>query len=240
MQRATRHVGLGRTRAAELRRRFGSELLLARTAAGLSQVQLARLAGVSQSVVSRAERAARPIDWPTACALAAATGHELGLRLYPSDGVSLRDRGQLAAVEAVVTQAHPSWHPSIEQPIGAGDRRAADLVLRGRDETIHIEVERSLVDLQAQVRAAMLKRAALAEHLGQVVRLVIALPGTRRTRGAVTQVLPLFRTALPMRSSAVWAAIRSGSALGADGILFLPPAKRRHMAQRTQPDVFRG
>jgi transcriptional regulator with XRE-family HTH domain len=235
-QRATRHAGLGRVRAIELAHRFGSELRLARTAAGLSQEQLARLAGVSQSVVSRAERAARRIDWSTACALASATGHELGLRLYPADGVSLRDRGQAQAVQRIVEQAHASWHPSIEQPIGTRDRRAADLVLRGREETIHIEVERALVDLQAQLRAAQLKRSALVEHFGQAVRLVIAVPGTRRTRRIVSQ-MPLFRSALPARSSAIWASIRSGSPLGADGILFLSPANDHPMARRTQIDV---
>ena len=62
MPRPTRHLGLGRDRAAELTRRFGSDLRLARTAAGLSQAQVGRLAGVSQSVVSRAERAARRVE----------------------------------------------------------------------------------------------------------------------------------------------------------------------------------
>jgi transcriptional regulator with XRE-family HTH domain len=207
-------------------RRFGSELRLARTTAGLTQRQLARLAGVSQSVVSRAERATRRVDWSTASALASATGHELALRFYPADGVPLRDRGQVQAVQAIVAASHPSWHPSIEHPIRPGDRRAADLVLRGPDETIHIEVERALVDLQAQLRAAQLKRAALAELVDHAVRLVMAVPDTRRARRVVQELLPVLRTTLPAGSRAVWASIRSGSPLGTDGILFLPPRHR--------------
>jgi hypothetical protein len=184
------------------------------------------MAGVSQSVVSRAERATRRVDWSTACALASATGHELGLRLHPTDGVALRDRGQLEAVRQILAEAHPSWHPAIEQPVGTGDRRAADLVLTGPTETIHVEVERGLVDLQAQLRAAQLKRAALTEHVGRRVRLVMAVPGSRRTRRLVSQLLPTLRSAMPATSRAIWASIRSGSQLGADGFLFLAPTTR--------------
>lgn len=134
--RTTRHASLGRARAGKLIRRFGSELRLARTAAGLTQWQLARLAGVSQSVVSRAERA--------------------------------------------------------------------------------------LANLQAQLRAAQLKRSALTEQLGQAVRLVMAVPDTRRARRVIQELLPVLRSALPASSRAVRVSIRSGSPLGADGILFLP------------------
>ncbi|HLE88494.1 MAG TPA: helix-turn-helix transcriptional regulator [Candidatus Limnocylindria bacterium] len=225
--RLPRHARIGRSRAAELARRFGSELRLARTAIGLTQHQLASLAGVSQSVVSRAERATRRPDWSTACALASASGHELGIKLYPSDGLALRDRGQLHAVQALVAEAHPSWHATIEQPISTRDRRAADLVLRGPTETIHIEVERALVDLQAQLRAAQLKRSALVEQLGRAVRLVIAVPGTRRSRRVVSELMSTTRAAMPASSRAIWASIRSGSDLGADGFLFLPPDHRK-------------
>lgn len=225
--RPSRHARIGRSRAAELARRFGSELRLARTATGLTQHQLASLAGVSQSVVSRAERAARRLEWSTACALASASGHELAIKLYPADGLTLRDRGQLRAVQAVVAEAHASWHVTIEQPISDRDRRAADLVLTGPTETIHIEVERALVDLQAQLRAAQLKRSALAERLGQGVRLVIAVPGTRRSRRVISELMPTVRAAMPATSRAIWVSIRSGSALGADGFLFLPPTRRR-------------
>jgi transcriptional regulator with XRE-family HTH domain len=234
--RMTRHASLGRSRAGDLARRFGSELHHARIAVGLTQTQLARMAGVSQSVVSRAERATRRIDWSTACALASATGHELSLRLFPADGVALRDSGQVLAVQAIVAEAHPSWHPTIEHPINRRDRRAADLVLRGPVETIHIEVERALVDLQAQLRAAQLKRSALVEQLGHPVRLVIALPGTRRARHILHALQPTVEAAMPASSRMIWAAIRSGSPLGADGFLFLASDHRRPMATRTSDD----
>jgi transcriptional regulator with XRE-family HTH domain len=236
----TRHASVGRSRAGDLARRFGSELRQARAAAGLTQTQLARMAGLSQSVVSRAERATRRIEWSTACTLASATGHELSLRLFPVGGVALRDSGQVQAVQAIVAEAHASWHPTIEHPINGRDRRAADLVLRGPAETIHIEVERALVDLQAQLRAAQLKRSALVEQFGHPVRLVLAIPGTRRARHTLRGLLPTVEAAMPATSRAIWAAIRSGSPLGGDGFMFLASHHSRPMASRTSDDQFQA
>jgi transcriptional regulator with XRE-family HTH domain len=184
------------------------------------------LAGVSQSFVSYVERARRRPDWPTACALAAAAGHELGLRLFPQAGPTLRDRGQVEAVEQIVASAHASWHALIEHPVGRADRRAADLVLRGAEEILHVEVERRLVDLQAQLRSAQLKRAALQEQFGAPVRLVVAVPGTRRARQLLADHKTALDRALPASSPRVWRAIRTGTPLGSDGILLLPPRHR--------------
>jgi transcriptional regulator with XRE-family HTH domain len=218
--RQTRHARIGRSRASTLRVRLGSELRLARTAAGLTQRQLAILVGVSQPFVSLVEHGKRPADLGTACALASAAGSELSLRLFPVATVRLRDSGQLEAVQFIVGRAHPGWHPRIEHPIG--ERRAADLVLVGPEQVLHIEVERSLVDFQAQFRAAQLKRAALQEQLARPTRLVIAMPGTRRTRRILAEVLPGLGGALPARTAAVWRAISEGATLGGDGFLLLP------------------
>jgi hypothetical protein len=84
--------------------------------------------------------------------------------------------------------------------------------------------------LQAQVRAAQLKRTALAEHLGERVRLVIALPGTRRVRRVVSQLLPLFRTAFTEELVGDLGLHPQRVGIGADGILFVPPVRPRRMA----------
>lgn len=224
--RFTRHARIGRERSHQLLRRYGSEVRLARQAAGLTQRQLAALAGISQSFVSCVERALRRPDWSIACALAAATGHELGLRLFPQAGPTLRDSGQAEAVALIAAAAHASWHAMIEHPVGPGDRRAADLVLRGPEEFLHVEVERRLVDLQAQVRAAQLKRAVLQDTLGQPVRLVVAVPGTRAARRLLGDLKPMLDRALPAGSQRVWRSIRGGTPLGSDGVLLLPPRPR--------------
>jgi len=155
---------VGRARSRHLAALFGRELRLARMTAGLPQARLALLAGVSQTEVSRAERGVGEVRLEARCRLAAACGHELGWRLYPVATVRLRDSGQLAIAQLIVQAAHPRWRPRLEVPVAPGDRRAADLLLSGPTEILHVEIERALVDVQAQLRAAQLKRQALAEQ----------------------------------------------------------------------------
>jgi transcriptional regulator with XRE-family HTH domain len=227
MRRATtRHARIGRHRSELLRRRLGTELRIARVSGGMTQRRLAALAGVSQAFVSMVECGSRGADWSTACALASAVGHDLSLKLFPSDGVPIRDSGHVGLVQELVAQADRSWHPQVEVPVAAGDRRAADLVLRGEREVLHIEVERFVVDFQAQLRAAQLKRAQLAGHLGRPVRLVLAVAGTRRNRMILRNLRTVLDAALPRTSVEVRRSILTGSQLGADGVLLLPPARR--------------
>jgi transcriptional regulator with XRE-family HTH domain len=204
--------------------RFGQELRIARVSAGLSQVQLANRAGVTQTVVSRAERGLEEASLRVRCRLAAAAGHELGWRLYPVASVRLRDSGQLAIAQAIATQCHESWGVNLEVPVSAGDLRAADLLLAGATEVIHIEIERALIDVQAQLRAAQLKRTALASRDtsdARPTRLVIAVPDTQTARRRLAPVEELLSRQLPGSSRQIWDAIRSGSELGRDGLLFV-------------------
>jgi transcriptional regulator with XRE-family HTH domain len=223
--RLTRHGREGRSRADFLVRRFGSELLVARSAAGLTQSQLAELAGVSQPFVSLLERGLRRPDWPTACALAGASGHDLSIRLFPARPVSLRDSGQFHAVARIAAEAHESWHSQMEVPVAPGDLRAADLLLVGPDEVLHIEVERALVDFQAQLRAAQGKRSVLVQSFERPVRLLIAIPDTRSARKLVQNLQPGIRVALPHTPAQAWSAIRSGTPLGGDGLMFFRVTK---------------
>lgn len=216
-----RTADVGQARSHYLAILFGRELRLARMTAGLSQAQVARLAGVSQSRVSRAERGVGDIRLAARCRLAAACGHELGWHLYPVTSVRLRDSGQLLIAQAIVTAAHSSWEPRLEAPVGANDRRAADLLLIGGSEIVHIEIERALVDVQAQLRSAQLKRQTLAETTQRTVRLILAVPDSRTSRARLAPFAELTTRALPVSSGDAWRAIRRGGPLGADGILFV-------------------
>lgn len=202
--------------------RLGIELRIARLTAGLTQSQLAAMAGVSQPFVSLVERGRRRADLSTACALASGAGHDLSLKLFPTATPSLRDSGQLGLVESIARRAHPSWRIRLEEPVGSGDRRCADLLLIGPDEVVHVEVERWLVDFQAQLRAAQLKRQALSEHFGRRVRLVIAVPRTRRTRQLLSHV-PAINQALPRTSADVSRTIEHATPLTGDGLLLVAP-----------------
>ncbi len=205
---------------------FGRELRIARMVHGMTQRQAAHLAGVSQAEVSKAERATVDISLVARCPLAAACGHELGWRLYPVAMVRLRDSGQLTLAQAIVGAAHPSWKSRLEVPVAPGDARAADLVLTGATEVIHVEVERALVDLQAQLRSAQLKREALAEREQRPIRLVIAVPDSAQSRARLAPFRDLLSRTLPATSGRAWRAIRAGEPLGADAILFVRNVRR--------------
>lgn len=222
-----RPAGVGRSRSRHLGAAFGRELRIARLTAGLTQAALAGLAGLSQQEVSKAEQGWTDISLDARCRLAAACGHELGWRLYPVTTVRLRDSGQMPIAQAITALAHSNWRPRLEVPIAQGDPRAADLVLEGPSQVIHIEIERALVDFQAQLRSAQLKREALLASLGKGVRLVIAIPDTRATRARLAPFAELLAGTLPAGSREIWRSIRTGSPLKSDGILFVRSGPRR-------------
>jgi hypothetical protein len=186
---------------------------------------LASLAGLSQQETSKAEQGRTDLSLDARCRLAAACGHELGWRVYPVATVRLRDSGQLALAQVITAAAHPSWTAKLEVLVAAGDARAADLVLTNAREAIHIEIERALVDFQAQLRSAQLKREGLAARAQGPVRLVIAVPGTKATRGRLAPFAQLITQVMPAGSREIWRSIRTGEPLNSDGILFVrvPP-----------------
>jgi transcriptional regulator with XRE-family HTH domain len=195
-------------------------------AAGLTQKQLAARAGVSQQSVSLAENGSAAGSLEVRCRLTEACGFELGWRLYPVRTVPLRDSGQLELATAVMAQANPTFRARLEVPVRAGDLRAADLVLDSAEEVIHIEVERSPTDLQAQARAAHVKREIMAEGERRPVRLVIAMPSTRANRQRLDQIKPLLQRTFPVPSRRIWSALRSGTPIGGDGILLIAPRRQ--------------
>lgn len=187
----------------------------------MTQAKLGAIAQLTQQEVSLAELGTPSVSLSARCRLAAACGHELGWRLYPVATVRLRDSGQLGLAQMITKSAHPSWQVRLEVPVAAGDPRAADLVLTGTQQVLHIEVERAIVDLQAQLRSAQLKRQELAKEEAKAVRLIIAVPDTPTTRQRLAPFDELMRRALPVPSRRIWHAIRHGEALDGDGILFV-------------------
>jgi transcriptional regulator with XRE-family HTH domain len=201
---------------------FVRELRLACEVAGLSQRQLAKRIGWHPSRVSRLLAGRTAPDLDVAERLMAGTGHRLLLKVVPSDGVRLRDSGQLGVAERIVSEAHGSWRRRLELPVAqAPDRRAADLVLDNGLAVLMIEIERWLRDLQAQLRAAQLKRAALSQLLGRPVALILAVIDTDVNRAAVAPHRTMVDEALPVGTRRVWAAIRSGESPGGDGLLWV-------------------
>jgi len=227
-----RRKDLDRAKASEVVRRLGRDLRTARLALGLSQAYVGRRAGIAQSTLSEIERGRCAVDLTTVFRIAGAVGLQPVVNLYPNGRVRLRDTGQLAIANLLIARAGPAWRPILEHPIGqAPDSRAADLVFVSTLEVLDLEIERNLADVQAQMRSGMLKRDALAERYKVPVRFVLVLPDTPRLRAIVAEA-PALNSVLPMNSSDVLAAIRKGTALGGDGILWVRARDARRLGHR--------
>lgn len=187
----------------------------------MTQAQLAARAGISQGWVSAAEAGDPDVALEVRCRLTAACGYELGWRLFPVASVPLRDSGQLEIAQAIIVALHASWQPRMEAPVGPGDARAVDLLVTRSDELAAIEIERTLVDVQAQVRSVQLKRNEIVKREERPVRLVLALPETRAVRERIAFFGELLDRQFPVPSRRIWRALRTGEPIEGDGILFV-------------------
>lgn len=189
------------------------------------------MAGISQSMVAETERGLLGVSLDARCRIAAACGHELSMKLYPVGTVRPRDSGQLALAEAISAAAAPCWRSRFEVATGPGPMHAADIVLENERQVAQIEVERAVVDFQAQWRAANLKRDSLSKRLGREVALILAVPDTTTVRKRLEPHDQLISQAMPMSSRAILRALRACEALDGDGLLFVRPrAAAKHRA----------
>lgn len=195
----------------------------------MTREAVGRRAGVAPSSVERIEYGERGVQIDTLCAVGEVVGLDIVLRAYPGRPPSLRDSGQLELAEQLRACAHPALRCQLEAR--AGDHgEAADQLFLGPDELVHVEIERMAADFQAQYRAADRKREWLAARHARPVRLVVAVEDTARNRRVVREHAALIRTALPASSREIRRALRTGTPLGRDGLLWLrrKPATARH------------
>ena len=198
---------------------IGREITLARLNLGLSRRGAALLAGVSRSTYERVEDGDPHISVDTITRVAFALGLKVWAKAFPVRTPSLRDTGQLRIAETLRQLANAAFHVVVE--FGLGNGRSADLVLFGALEILHIEIERFLHDFQAQYRAAVAKRDELAGAHERPVRLVLAIEDTRHNRRMFAEHESLIRSTLPAGSREVLHALRTGEALGRDGLVWV-------------------
>lgn len=203
-------------------------MLVARAALGLTRERAASLAGISASTLAAVEDGKASVQLDTLASACDAVGLRLWVRAYPGQPPSLRDSGQMELASLVCAAANGRWRVAMEHVVDARYGRAADLVLFGPDEILQVEIERRILDWQAQYRAARLKHALLLEIHRRPVRLVVAVEDTRRNRFTLGSYLPGIRLELPAASRDVWRAIRTGRSLARDGLIWLrrPPRRR--------------
>ena len=188
--------------------------------AGLSTADAGARARVARSTWVRVERGSPTATLATLCAVTDAVGLDLVIHAYPGRGTSLRDRGQLKIAQYLARAAHPAWDVSLE--VTAGDHgQAIDQVFWGSNEILAVEIIRRMGDFQGQYRSVSLKRDWLARQHRRPVRLVLAVEDLRSNRTALAPHIGLIGPTFPSGSRQIMQTIRSGRALGSDGLLWI-------------------
>jgi len=206
----------GQRQSDKLVRAFGVELRDARLAAGLSQDHVAHVAGLTQSRVSRTERAERlPARVDELAAHCAALGLRLSLKAYP-DGSPVHDVAQLGLLERFRGRLDPQFRWRTEVLVGgAGDLRAWDMQLDGPG-SIGIDAETRLHDIQALQR-----RFEAKWRDSGVDRIVLLVASSRHNRRVLAEHRDALLSTFPADTPEIMAALRRGRLPGSNGIVIL-------------------
>ncbi|MEO7119195.1 MAG: helix-turn-helix transcriptional regulator [Candidatus Limnocylindrales bacterium] len=194
-----------------------AELRRSRVAAGLSQAELGRLAGMSAAAVGRLERDA--IADPgifSVAKLLSIVGLELRMRAYPR-GSPRRDRAHATLLERLRVRLHASFEWRTEVPFpNVSDPRSWDAMARLPQVRIGIEGETRGRDGQELHR-----RMAAKRRDGGVDRMVLLLADTRSSRLFLREIAQEFRHDFPVPGRAAVRALAEGRDPGGDAIILL-------------------
>ncbi len=193
-----------------------TELRDARLAAGSSQTDVAKAAGLSQARISRTERIERnPPRLDELARHAAVLGLRLSIKAYP-EGVAVRDAAQLSLLQRFRVRLHANWTWQSEVPVaGFGDLRAWDAVIRNGC-SIAIDAETRLHDVQALQR-----RCETKLRDSHVDRLILLVADTRRDRAVLREHRAALAITFPLDTAAVMKALARGARPAANGIVVL-------------------
>ena len=200
-----------------LLQRLGRELRLARIAAGLSQAAVAARIGTSKAQVSRVEHGrVQRLSLMATSRHASAVGLRLAAQLYPGSRRVL-DAPQLALLNRVRGRIGAVWTWELEVPMPQErDLRAVDARLTHAGVTIAMEAITRLADVQAQVRAAQLKRRDIG-----AMRLLLAISDTNANRRAMAEARPMLAEAFDTSTRRVLALLAAGRDPGRDSLIIL-------------------
>jgi transcriptional regulator with XRE-family HTH domain len=211
-----------RERQEQLGRDLGGQVRTARLDAGLSIRGLGRATGLDASHILRVERGKRDASIDAAVALAAALGHDVSVRLFPSSGPRLRDHVQVRMLEALLAILHPRWQARLEVPVYRPSRGVIDVVLSDAkaSQLVAGEGHSQLRAFEEQLRRAREKADALPSARGypwadvleppRVSRLLL-LRSTTATRDLVRTLSASFRAAYPAGSRDAYAALTTAA-----------------------------
>jgi transcriptional regulator with XRE-family HTH domain len=207
----------GQRRGAEIAIAAVKTLRDARVSAGVSQAELAREAGWSQSFTSLLERSRVPeVSFLDLCILASVLGLEPSLTFHRV-GPAIRDKGHEALIGRLVKLLSATWLVAREVPFpNPGDPRWWDLLLRLPNFRLGIEAETRIRDMQALVRR-MKERA----RDGGADQLLLILSDSSHNRGLVDDLRGALGDEFRSHPRDVLAALRVGTPLAGSGVVLL-------------------
>ena len=192
-----------------LRRRLAEDLNRLRMDSGATQADVARLAGLDRSAVSKLESGLIRPPLETYARVAAALGADLSARVYPNTGPPIRDRHQARMAELVIGCLHPRWEVVPEVAVRRPARGWIDLALldRGASLVVATELESDLRRIEQLVRWSVEKASSFgsSEQAERWARLgveptvsrLLVVRRTRANREAVAAARRLLREAFP-------------------------------------------
>jgi transcriptional regulator with XRE-family HTH domain len=206
-----------------LRRAVGEELRRVREDEGLSLRSVSAAAGYHHSHLPRIETGDRDGSLDAVAAFAAAMGHQVSLRLFPTTGPRVRDHLQVRMIEALLAALHPRWVPRLEVPVYRPARGVIDVVLQDRatSDIVAGEGHSTLATVERQLRWAGQKADSLPSADGwpwartveppRVSRFLL-LRSTRAMHELVGGLPEVFRAAYPADPGEAYASLTGGEA----------------------------
>ena len=148
----SRGTARGRRTLADL----AGNIRAARLAAGLSQAEAGRRAGLSGDKVWKIEHERLPtLSILEACVLGAVLGLDFSGRSFPN-GAPIRDAGQAPRLAALLAEVRSPLTYRTDMPLpkrdDAPELRAWDAIVSGFGERTAIELESRVTDMQATTR----------------------------------------------------------------------------------------
>jgi transcriptional regulator with XRE-family HTH domain len=203
--------------ASWLIQRVGRELRLARVTAGLSQEIVARRIGTSKAQVSRIEHGkVRRLSLVSVVLHASAVGLRFSAQLFPSARRVL-DAPQLSLLNRLRERIGSLWVWELEVPMPTErDFRAIDARVSRGALTVAVEAITRLADVQAQVRAAQLKRRDIG-----ATRLLLLVNDSNANRRAMAEVAPMLSAGFLLGTRHIIHALAAGKDPGRDSLVVL-------------------
>lgn len=216
MANRQRLLTIGTTRGERICDEFGLSVRNARLGLGLTQRELGRAVGMSDSQISRIEHAMPPYaDFIQASRVAQVLGLELSVKCFAT-GAAIRDVAHVRLLSRLCTET-PLVTWSLESPIPIPrDPRAWDARAVVGGTVIGVAAETRLHDEQALLRR---ERAKMRDS--DVELLILLVLGSRANRETLRAIRESLRNDLPLDSREILAALRQGKSPSASGILLL-------------------